>query len=150
MTTTTDISIHSHNFKSFLSADEAAAKDKKVRDQDLWTTEYLADQLFLHLASVKETITNDKGDTLTVRKYYHQARNLMKWIPITKPSREFIIYTSDLVPKLKQELVNIASNQINFDTLNYVVTQSIARIFENLDFEYYHLSVARCLRWRFV
>jgi hypothetical protein len=111
MTTTTDMSIHSHNFKSFLSAAEAAAsKDKKIRDQDR-----------LHLASVKETITNDKGDTLTVRKYYRQARDLMKWIPITKPSREFIIYTSDLVPKLKQELVNIASNQINFDTLNYVV-----------------------------
>ena len=64
----------------------------------------------------------------------------MKWIPISKPSPQFIIYVSDLTPRLKQELEELTTTP---QTLNYVVTQAVGRIFENLDFEYYHLNVAK-------
>jgi hypothetical protein len=115
--------------------------------KEYWTTECLIDQLFLNLCSSRQTITNDKGRTITVRKYYRQARELMKWIPIAKlSSNEFVIYISDLTPTVRKEIESIANSP---KILRYILTQAVGRIFENLDFEYYHLSVARNLRVRF-
>jgi hypothetical protein len=115
--------------------------------KEYWTTECLVDQLFLNLCSSRQTITNDKGRTITVRKYYRQARELMKWIPIAKlSSNEFVIYISDLTPTVRKEIESIANSP---KILRYILTQAVGRIFENLDFEYYHLSVARNLRVRF-
>jgi hypothetical protein len=82
---------------------------------------------------------------LTVRKYYRQARELMKWIPIAKPSPEFVINASDLSPKVIEELEVRIDNP---STLSYILKQAAGRVFENLDFDYYHLSVARNLRVR--
>ena len=120
----------------------------KNNQKEYWTTERLIDQLFLNLCSSRQTITNDSGRTITVRKYYRQARELMKWIPIARlPSNEFVIYISDLTPAVRKEIENVADNH-NHKTLRYILTQAVGRIFENLDFEYYHLSVARNLRVR--
>jgi hypothetical protein len=115
--------------------------------KEYWTTECLIDQLFLNLCSSKQTIINDNCRTITVRKYYRQARELMKWIPIAKlSSNEFVIYISDLTPSVRKEIESISNNH---KTLQYVLTQAVGHIFENLDFEYYHLSIARNLRVRF-
>ena len=132
------------------------AKDRRVkfseltslaaRENDAWTTEHLVDKLFLHLASKKENTSTANGRSVTFRKYYRQARDLMKWIPIAKPSPQFIIHVSDLTPRLIRELEELTATPT---VLNYVVTQAVGRIFESLDFEYYHLSVAGCLTWRF-
>jgi hypothetical protein len=67
---------------------------------EFWTAEALIDELSLCLAKVKQIVTNKENDfrQLTIRKYYRQARDLMKWIPIAKPSPPFIIYISDLTP----------------------------------------------------
>jgi hypothetical protein len=111
------------------------------------TIEYLVDQLFLNLCSSKQTIINDKGRTITIRKYYAQARELMKWIPIARlPSNEFVINISDINLAITKEIESVANSP---KTLQYILTQAVGRIFENLDFEYYHLSVARNLRVRF-
>ena len=80
---------------------------------------------------------------MTVRKYYSQARDLMKWIPIAKPSPPFIIYLSDLTPQIKNEF-----KQLAVSTLQYVLKQAVGRLFENLDFKGYHLSIARSLTAR--
>lgn len=115
--------------------------------KEYWTTECLKDQLFLNLCSSKQTIINDKGRTITVRKYYAQARELMKWIPIARlSSNEFVINISDITPAIIKEIESIANSP---KMLQYILTQAVGRIFENLDFEYYHLSVARNLRVRF-
>ncbi|MGA8911520.1 MAG: hypothetical protein WB443_01540, partial [Nitrososphaeraceae archaeon] len=82
----------------------------------VWTTEALIDELFLCLAGVKEIITNQEknGKRVTVRKYYSQARDLMKWIPIAKPSPPFIIYLSDLTPQIKNEFKQLAVSTLQY------------------------------------
>jgi hypothetical protein len=116
-------------------------------EQELWTTEYLVDQLFLCLARTKEYVATNKNDvTVPVKKYYSQARRLMKWIPIARPAPEFVINISNLTPKTKSEIASISQTPT---TLQYVLTQAVGRIFENIDFEYYHLSLARNLLVRF-
>jgi hypothetical protein len=121
------------------------AKGGQIQVEDLWTTEAFVDELFLCLAGVKEYVTNkENSKQVTVRKYYHQARNLMKWIPIAKPSPPFVIYISDLTPNVKDRLDELARTYK--DTLTYILKQSVGRIFENLDFDYYHLSIARNLK----
>jgi hypothetical protein len=115
--------------------------------KEYWTTECLVDQLFLNLCSSRQAIVNDNGRIITVRKYYAQARELMKWIPIARlPSNEFVINISDITPAIRKEIESIVNSP---KMLQYILTQAVGRIFENLDFEYYHLSVARNLRVRF-
>jgi hypothetical protein len=119
----------------------------KNNQKEYWTIECLIDQLFLNLCSSRQTITNNSGRTITIRKYYAQARELMKWIPIARlPSNEFVINISDIIPIIKEEIESVANSP---KTLQYILTQAVGRIFENLDFEYYHLSIARNLRVRF-
>jgi hypothetical protein len=125
------------NISSFL--------DKDFADNDEWTIECFVDELFLSLVKIKEPITNDNGKTLHVRKYYRQARDILKWIPISKPPPDFIISISDLPQRILQEFEKVTDN----DMIAYIVTQAVGRIFENMDFEYYHLSIARNLRVRF-
>jgi hypothetical protein len=121
--------------------------EARNEQKEYWTTECLVDQLSLNLCSSKQTILTDYGKTITIRKYYAQARQLMKWVPIAKlPSNEFVINISDIPPDVRKEIENLGNNP---KTLQYVLTQAAGRIFENLDFEYYHLSVARNLRVRF-
>jgi hypothetical protein len=115
--------------------------------REYWTIECLIDQIFLNLCGTRQTIINDNGRSVTIRKYYAQARELMRWIPIARlPSNEFVINISDIRPEIRKEIESIANNH---KILQYVLTQVVGRIFENLDFEYYHLSVARNLRVRF-
>ena len=131
--------------------DNASSIDKDLSD-DEWTIEYTIDKLYLCLAGIRRIVTDCKKDddddnrSIHFRKYYHQARMLMKWIPIAKPPPEFVIDISDLPPRLAKELQEkITDNR----TRRYVATQAAGRIFENLDFEYYHLSIARNLCVRF-
>ncbi|HEY9386336.1 MAG TPA: hypothetical protein VIP70_04805 [Nitrososphaeraceae archaeon] len=131
---------------NILSVDSHKSFDNGKEEPE-WTIECLIDEVFLNLASTKETITNYKGRTITVRKYYNQARQLMQWIPIAKPPPDFIINISDLTSsKLKEEIVNLVHHP---KTMQHVITQGVGRIFENLDFDYYHLSIAKNLRVRF-
>jgi hypothetical protein len=113
---------------------------------ETWTTEYSVDQLFLDLVRVKEGVSVDNGGIILVRKYYRQARQLLYWIPVARlPSNEFVICVGDLSPRIIKEIESIICTPT---ILRYVLTQAVGRIFENLDFEYYHLSVARNLRVR--
>jgi hypothetical protein len=122
-------------------------KLQQAEEQELWTTECLVDQLFLCLAGTKEYITTNKNDdTIPVKKYYSQARRLMKWIPIARPAPEFVINIGDLKSKVRKEIESIIDSPM---TLQYVLTQAVGRIFENIDFDYYHLSIARNLKVKF-
>lgn len=126
---------------------------KKV-DCEVWSIECIVDELQLNLCRTKEHITfslkNDGWDesktkTVTVHKYYRQARELMKWIPIARPVPEFVLSASDLSPKVVEELEARVDNPSIF---KYILKEAVGRIFENLDFNRYHLSFARHLRVR--
>jgi hypothetical protein len=113
---------------------------------DFWTLECFVDKIFLRLVEVKETVHNE-GKEIHVKKYYRQAREKFQWISIAKPSPAFIIYISDLTQEIKTQIEQLMATS-SPDNLRYVLTQAVGRIFENLDFEYYHLSIARNLRVR--
>jgi len=114
----------------------AAAGDNQI---EFWTTECFVDEVFLGLVQVEE-IHQVNNKEIHVRRYYRQARDLFKWIPIARP-------ISDLTSELKDQLKELIAKSP--DSLPYVLTQAVGRIFENLDFEGYHLSIARNLRVRF-
>jgi hypothetical protein len=100
---------------------------------ELWTSEKIIDELFLHLTRVPD------------RKYYRRGAELERWIPIARPPPEYIIDKSDLTDRLRNELLDeITSN----DARQYVLKEAVGRIFENLNFERYHLSIARNLKVR--
>jgi hypothetical protein len=122
--------------------------NKDFADDEEWTIENTSDELFLCLAGKREVIPDKREDGRVIyyRKYYHQALKLFKWIPIAKPSPEFVINVSDLPQRIIQELQQNITGNI---TRRYVVTQAVGRIFENIDFRYHHLSIARNLCVRF-
>jgi hypothetical protein len=72
----------------------------EIVDDERWTTECLVDELFLYLTNFKEIMENNQGLTLEVNKYSQQANELITRIPVAKPTPAFIIYLSDLTPKL--------------------------------------------------
>ena len=110
-----------------------------------WSKEKLIDELFLHLMRVQEIVTNDSGDKIRVRKYHWRATELERWIPIARPPPEFIVDKSDFKDRLRKELLDeITSNDARQDALK----EAVGRIFENLNFERYQLSIARNLKVR--
>jgi len=113
----------------------------------LWTREKLIDELFLHLMRIQEIVTNDNGDKITVRKYPRLAAELGRYIPIAKPTPEYIIDKSDLNDRLRKELLEEITSE---EARQYVLKEAVGRIFENLNFERYHLSIARNLKVRLV
>ena len=114
---------------------------------DFWTTERLVDELAFCLSSVASYIIKEYTNQIhIIHKYSAQAEWMFHRINIWKPTPEFVINISDLTSRLKQELKEISSTP---ETLNYVITQAVAKIFEAVNFEYYHRSgIAGKLRWR--
>ena len=123
-------------------------------DSVVWSIECTVDELQLDLCGVKEEILIDRGfyvdgkksiKKLTVKKYYKQARELMGLIPKIRTVPEFVINSSDLSPKIIEELEVRADNP---EAFGYILREAAGRIFENLDFKRYHQSVARSLKVR--
>jgi hypothetical protein len=120
-------------------------EDEAFDENSPWSMERLVDELFLNLAGIREMLTTDEGKTISVRKYYSRARELMMWIPIARPPPEFVINASDLSHKVIEELEIRVDNP---DAIGYILKQAAGRIFENLDFNRYHQSIARSLKVR--
>ena len=114
------------------------------RINDLWTAERLKEEAFLSLARVQEKIVNEKGESVTVRKYYRQAREKMYWIPVSKPTIPFIIHISDLSDKVMNELDGYYKT-VSKRAFTHILKDIAGEFFENLDFEYYHGSMMRNL-----
>ncbi len=115
--------------------------------KDEWTTERLKEETFLCLAKAKDKIYNEEGEPVTVRKYYAQARYKMYLIPVAQPSTPFIIYWSDLAPRIQEDFTKYIKD-IAKRNLTIFFKEVAGRFFENLDFEYYHGSIMKCLRVR--
>jgi hypothetical protein len=112
------------------------------QEKVLFTTEALVDELFICLAGVQEIITiKENSKQVLVRKYYRQARDLFRWIPIAGADCPFIINLSDLTPRIKSEF-----DDLEITTVCYILKEAAGRLFENLDFNYYHLSIVRNLK----
>jgi hypothetical protein len=77
------------------------------------------------------------------KKYYDRAHDAIK-MAAGRPSPIFVINTSDLTTRLKKEL-----SELKKETLDYVVSEAVGRVCENVNPKLYHLTVKRCLGWRF-
>jgi hypothetical protein len=119
---------------------ERVPTNTDVKDREHWIEEYLIEEVFLRLAGTKILVKHD-GKHVTVYKYYHRAFQLRKWIPIAKPTPEFVIDASDLTVRLVSEL-----KALDEDGSKYVLKQAVGHIFENIDSRQYHLSIARKLK----
>src|SRR5215203_3965971 len=108
------------------------------KDTDVWSPAKIIDELQLCL------ITTFEKDNFN-RKYLKKAEYLIYRIPLFRPIPPFEINISDLTPKLEKELASIDKN-----TLDYVMKESIGRLFEEINQEYFYLNVRKLLKWRFV
>ena len=63
----------------------------------------LIDELFLQLASTKQTI-KDNDRSITIRKYHNQALVLRPWITVAIPTPKFVINSYDLTLKIISEI----------------------------------------------
>jgi hypothetical protein len=124
--------------------DEKAQNPIIKEDDERWTTECLVDELFLHLACLTEIIKTRQDQIATVKKYQHQAYDLLPRIPVARPTPTFIIHTSDLTPRLLQELKDSVKEE-----RRYVVMEAVGRIFERINSRIYHFSIARKLNVEF-
>jgi hypothetical protein len=116
----------------------SSSKDTVKASYDFWTTECLIDELAFCLCSNASYIIKEDSNQIHItHKYSDQAEWMFHRINIWKPTPEFVINISDLTSRLKKELNEISSTP---ETLNYVVTQAVARIFESVNFERYHRS----------
>jgi hypothetical protein len=106
-----------------------------------WTTEKSIDELQRNLAAVEQSVTNKSGQILTIRKYQSQCRKLAPWIPVAKPTPEYLIHTSDLKPEVKQALEKIRHP----NNKRVVLHESVLRLFEAVGFAYTYISIGRKL-----
>jgi hypothetical protein len=117
-------------------------------EDEVWFDSYLIDQI--HIALAKATGNSDEVGTTTTtsgtgaarpRKYLEQARKLLPVAFLGKSS--FIINVSDLTPRIVDEL-----SKRDADSRGYILRQAAGRIFEEVNFDLYHLIVAKGLRVR--
>lgn len=125
-----------------LNVPQSKANLKELGDEDreYWTWNYLIEEIFLHIASLKVLVThNDKQ--VSIYKYYSQALRLKKWIPITKPPVEFVINRSDLSERMLAELKALGPEESQ-----QVLKLAVVQIFENIaGLRYTHSSIIRNL-----
>jgi hypothetical protein len=121
-------------------------RENKVRLDDAdnisWSISYIIDRLKQHLANVRYTLRNNKGETGEGRKYYDQACRMQN-IGAFKPTPSFIIHLSDLTPKLIKEI-----SELDNESRSFVLCQAVGRIFEDINSELYHNSISKVLKVR--
>ena len=108
------------------------------------TLHYTADRLFFEMVEVRDGAEGweDYENKGQKQKYYDRAKEAIK-MAAGRPPPIFIINKSDLTLRLKWELAELG------DSLEEVVSEAIGRICENVNAKLYHLTLKRCLGWRF-
>ena len=119
--------------------DEANVQQEEEEGEE-WTTGRLKDEFFLCLVKAPDNT------------YYDQAKDLMFRIPLTrqvpKTTEEalpFIINFSDLSSAVKSEFREYCT-LYNKKHVGLFLKEIVIRLFENLDYEYAHMSVMKKLR----
>jgi hypothetical protein len=111
-----------------------------VNEQEHWTESYLVDRLKQRLATFEASITcSDDERVYDHGKYYQEAHKSLL-IGALKPVPPFVIYLSDLSPKIIKELYDL-----DRESRKYVLKQALGRIFEDINSELYHNSISKVL-----
>lgn len=112
----------------------------EVDEHEQWTKNYLVDHLKQHLATFEVAITpSDDKRVYDNRRYYQQAHESLI-VGVLKPAPPFVIYLSDLSPKIIRELYGL-----DRESRKYVLKQAVGRIFEDVNSGLYHSSISKVL-----
>jgi hypothetical protein len=115
-----------------------------------WTPSYLISVLKKRLAMVELSSSGNKTDLLDTgkifdsRKYYNQAYHYLM-LGACDQVPYFLVSLSDLTPRLVRELAELEGEERDF-----IVKQSIVRIFEDINFDLYHDSISKVLKVKIV
>ena len=127
-----------------------ATDSKAVMLSDIeWTIEATIDALLCNLATAEQTVTNKTGQTLTIRKYQSQCRSLERYIPIALPTPEYLIYSSDLEPEVRQNL-DTTWKLSHPRKREIILHQAVLRLFEALGFDTLYISIGRKLKVKLI
>jgi len=123
-----------------------------------WTTGRLKDEFFIDLTKARgeiKTICCDHGVTGNVihyKKYYRQAISKLYIIPLTanNPKSEeealaFVINFNDLSARVQKEFLEYCK-QVPRGNVTLLLKEVVIRLFENLDYNYAHMSIMKKLR----
>jgi hypothetical protein len=140
---------------SSISADYSSSSNAKLSyphcSLEPWTLAYTKDEFTYQLSSASSfKVNEDTGQIHITHKYYDKAEwclyRINGWNPKTPPV--YIINTSDLTPKLQNELEQLRKSSPKL--FDKVVTESVQSIMESINQRYYHISnVAFKVTWRF-
>ena len=131
--------------------------DKDSKEEDYWSTGYFKDQFFLDLTKPRCEIRIIDGTGVTnklihYRKYYRQALQKMYRIPLTeqhpKSEKEAVLFKinfSDLSSKVQAEFIEYCK-LYDKRHITLLLKEVVIRLFENLDYDYAHMSVMKKLR----
>jgi hypothetical protein len=126
------------------NSDENPESESGKENVEGWTVEYIVDRLFFEMLELEDDAQGwedyqHKGQR---KKYYARAHDAIK-MAAGRPSPIFVINTSDLTTRMKRELSDLKA-----DTVDYVVTEAIGRVCENVNSKLYHLTLKKGLGWR--
>lgn len=112
----------------------------EVNEHHSWTSNYLVDRLKEHLAIFEVPVVLGNNEKIyDHRKYYQQAHKSLIF-GAHKPVSPFVIYLSDLTPKIIKEL-----HALDRESRKYVLKQAAGRIFEDINSLLYHNSISKVL-----
>jgi hypothetical protein len=122
-----------------------------VLSDNEWTIEATIDGLQCNLATAEQIVVNKTGQTITIRKYQSQCRQLARYIPIALPTPEYLIYSSDLKPEVRQSLeIGYFTDKLSHPRIREIIIhQAVLRLFEALGFEPYK-SIGRKLKVKLI
>jgi hypothetical protein len=126
-----------------------------IINEELWTSNYLIYRLKEHLTTVPISSPHktdlldwySKGHqnkVIDFRKYYNQAYHYLK-IGTLRTVPKYLVSLSELSPRIVKELADFEK-----EDRHYIVKQAVALIFQEINSELYHSSVARTLEVQLV
>jgi hypothetical protein len=131
---------YSNNNDKFLS------KTKENSFRLLWTISKIEEELVFHLSSYCDTeikedasrINNNIKEIVIKHPYQEQAKSILYKINLANRPLVFNIYNNTFSPKLKEELNHLY--QTNKEVFNEIVTNSVKRLYESIDYQYFHMN----------
>ena len=132
-------------------------KKNEYLDDSEWTSGKFKDAFFLDLTRAEGEIKkiDDNGvarNNIHYKKYYRQAKSKMYRIPLTKqnPNSEqtgtvFVIDFKDLSSRVQCEFLDYC-RLYSKSNVTLLLKEIVMRLFENLDYNYAHMSIMKKLR----
>ena len=113
----------------------------------IYSVSALKDELTLRLSSVADyNIDIKTGHIEIYHKYYEYGRKILFLINLAKEIPVFELNKTDLSPVLISQLADLDEK-----TLNEVIVEAIANLYESIAFDYFHKNGVRGkIKWKIV